>query len=132
LVGKNPVGVARYAAGDSGIELIGPVADAVQTLASARVVVVPMRSGSGTRLKILEAWAAGRAVVSTTLGAEGLDARHGEHLLLADTPEDFAAAVSRLLSSPEDRRRLGRAGRELYQARFTWERGWDNLLTIPL
>ena len=66
-------------------------------LAEAKVCIAPLLSGSGTRFKILEAWAAGRAVVSTTLGAEGLGARDGEHLLLADDPDDFADAVLRLL-----------------------------------
>jgi glycosyltransferase involved in cell wall biosynthesis len=132
LVGKNPQAVARYAAGDSRIELAGPVANAIDALAAARVVVVPLLAGSGTRVKILEAWAAGRAVVSTPLGAEGLPVRDGEHLLLADTPEAFAAAVSRLLASPEERLRLGRAGRQLYERQFTWQQGWHSLLTISL
>lgn len=132
LVGKNPQAVAKYAAGDSRIELAGPVANAVDALAAARVVVVPLLAGSGTRVKILEAWAAGRAVVSTTLGAEGLPVHNGEHLLLADTPKAFAAAVSRLLESPEQRLRLGRAGRRLYESQFTWQQGWHNLLTISL
>ena len=132
LVGKSPQEVAKYLGSDPRIETSGPVDNAIEALAAARVVVVPVLAGSGTRVKILEAWAAGRAVVSTTLGAEGIPARHDEHLLLADTPEDFAAAVSRLLASPQDRLRLGRAGRQLYEAQFTWERGWDNLLTIPL
>ena len=132
LVGKNPRAVARYAGGDPRIQLVGPVVDAIEALAAARVVVVPLLAGSGTRVKILEAWAAGRAVVSTTLGAEGLPVRDGEHLLLADTPEAFAAAVSRLLASPEERLRLGRAGRQLYERQFTWQQGWNSLLTISL
>jgi glycosyltransferase involved in cell wall biosynthesis len=113
LIGKNPHAVARYVRGDSRIEVTGPVAGAVEALAAARVVVVPLLAGSGTRFKILEAWAAGRAVVSTTLGAEGLGTRDGEHLLLRDTPDSFAAAVGRLLTSPEERARLGAAGRAL-------------------
>lgn len=132
LVGKNPRGVARQVAGDPRIEITGPVDSAVEALAAARVAVVPLLAGSGTRIKILEAWAAGRAVVSTTLGAEGLPVRDGEHLVLADTPEAFAAAVSRLIESPAERQRLGRAGRQLYERQFTWEHGWDNLLTIGI
>jgi glycosyltransferase involved in cell wall biosynthesis len=92
--------------------------------------VAPLLAGSGTRLKIIEAWAAGRAVVSTPLGAEGLPARDGEHLLLAETAEAFTAAVSRLLDSPEERLRLGIAGRELYERALTSERGWQILATI--
>jgi glycosyltransferase involved in cell wall biosynthesis len=111
LIGMNPHAVARYVRGDSRIEVTGPVADAVEALAAARVVVVPLLAGSGTRFKILEAWAAARAVVSTTLGAEGLGAHDGEHLLLRDTPDSFATAVANLLASPEERARLGAAGR---------------------
>ncbi|MEK7407772.1 MAG: glycosyltransferase [Acidobacteriota bacterium] len=100
LVGKNPQAVRRYVRGDPRIELTGPVEDAIAELAAAKVVVVPLLAGSGTRFKILEAWAAGRPVVSTTVGAEGLPARDGENILLADTPVAFAAAVSSLLSKP--------------------------------
>ncbi|HPQ13780.1 MAG TPA: glycosyltransferase family 4 protein [Bryobacteraceae bacterium] len=132
LIGKNPTGIARLVAGDPRIEVTGPVADAVEALATARVVVAPLLAGSGTRVKILEAWAAGRAVVSTSLGAEGLPVRSGEHLLLADSPEAFAEAVSRLLASPEERLRLGRAGRALYEKRFTREQGWKELARIGM
>jgi glycosyltransferase involved in cell wall biosynthesis len=127
IVGKNPQGVAKYVAGRERIELEGPPDDAVKALAAARVVVVPMLAGSGTRLKIIEAWAAGRAVVSTRLGAEGLPGRDGEHLLLADTAGELAAAISRLLDSPEERGRLGRAGRLLYEEHLNWDRAWGIL-----
>ena len=127
LVGRNPQAVAKYAHGDSRIELTGPVVDAVAELAKARVAVVPLLAGSGTRTKILEAWAAGRAVVSTTLGAEGLPGRDGERLLLRDAPESFAEAVSGLLADPEERLRLGAAGRSLLDREFTWPRAWEAL-----
>lgn len=127
LVGRNPQAVERYVRGDARIELTGPVVDAVAELAKARVVVAPLLAGSGTRIKILEAWAAGRAVVSTTLGAEGLHARDGEHLLLADTAQSFAAAVSGLIGLPDQRLRLGAAGRALLDREFTWPRAWEAL-----
>ncbi|MFB3776968.1 MAG: glycosyltransferase [Bryobacteraceae bacterium] len=127
LIGRNPQVVAHCVRGDSRIELAGPPAAAVEALAAAEVVVVPVRSGSGTRVKILEAWAAGRPIVSTTLGAEGLPARDGENLLIADTADGFAAAVSKLLESPDLRRQLGRAGRRLYEAEFTWPAAWSRL-----
>ncbi len=130
LVGRNAHAVERYTAGDERIQVQGAVDDAVAALAEASVVVAPLLAGSGTRLKILEAWAAGRAVVSTSLGAEGLDARDGEHLLLADTPRAFADAVCRLLESPETRVNLGCAGRRLYEERFTWPRAWSRLSAI--
>jgi polysaccharide biosynthesis protein PslH len=127
LIGKNPEAVAGLVAGDPRIDLRGPVADAVGELARARVAVVPLLAGSGTRLKILEAWAAGVPVVSTTLGAEGLPARHGEHLLLADGAADFAGAVSRLLACKNLRESLGGAGRLLLEKEFTWDRAWQSL-----
>jgi glycosyltransferase involved in cell wall biosynthesis len=126
-VGRNQHAVRRFTDGDRRIELTGPVPDAVAELASAQVAVVPLLAGSGTRLKIMEAWAAGRAVVSTSLGAEGLDVRHGKHLLLADDPAGFAAAVSKLLESEELRGQLGAAGRALYERCYTWEAAWAGL-----
>ncbi len=101
--------------------------DAIGHLAAAKVAVVPILSGSGTRLKIIEAWAAGTAVVSTSLGAEGLPARDGENILLADDPSSFSGAVSRLLESPAERERIGRAGRDRYEREFTWESAWGML-----
>jgi len=127
LVGSNPEAVAAFTGGDPRIYVVGPVDDAVASLAEAKVCVAPLLSGSGTRFKILEAWAAGRAVVSTTLGAEGLGARDGEHLLLADDPDNFAEAVLRLCHDPALRARLGDAGRMLYEDRFTWPAAWRRL-----
>jgi len=127
LVGKNPAAVAKYTAGDSRIETLGAVEDAVRELARAKLAVVPLLAGSGARFKILEAWAAATAVVSTTLGAEGLDARDGEHLLLADSAAAFAEAVSRLLARPEERRRLGMAGRLLLEKQYTWDAAWRRI-----
>jgi glycosyltransferase involved in cell wall biosynthesis len=132
LAGKNPEAVARFVQHDRRIQILGPVEDAVVELARARVATVPLRAGSGTRFKILEAWAAGRAVVSTSIGAEGLGAVDGEHLLLADTPERFADAVSALLDSADLRGRLGRAGRRLYEERYTWESAWASLTEAGL
>ena len=127
LVGKNPHAVARIVAGDSRIELSGAVPDAVTELARARVAIVPLRAGSGTRLKIIEAWAAGVPVVSTSLGAEGLPARAGEHLLLADDPRSFEEAVSSLLANEPLAGRIGRSGRYLFECEFTWEAAWKGL-----
>lgn len=127
LIGKNPHAVRNFTSGDPRIQVTGPVEDAVRELARTQVAVVPLLSGSGTRLKILEAWAAGLPVVSTSKGAEGLPARHGGNLLLADTGPAFAAAVSRLLGSPALRQRLGAEGRGLVEQQFTWEAVWKML-----
>lgn len=127
LVGKNPQAVRRFTGGDPRIEVTGAVEDAVGELARARVAVVPILSGSGTRLKILEAWAAGLPVVSTTLGAEGLPVRDGETVLLADGGESFAGEVTRLLACTGLREKLGNAGRLLLEKEFTWETAWKKL-----
>jgi glycosyltransferase involved in cell wall biosynthesis len=127
VLGKNPAAVAAYTSGDPQIELLGEIDDAVVELARARVAVVPLLAGSGTRLKILEAWAAGVPVVSTTLGAEGLPVRDGEHLLIADDAQSFAAAVSRLLACSDLRKQVGTAGRLLLEREFTWEQAWKML-----
>ena len=127
LIGRNPEAVARIVAGDDRIRVIGTVDDAVAAIAEAKVCVVPLRSGSGTRFKILEAWAAARAVVSTSLGAEGLGAQPGEHLVIVDDPAKFAEAIVRLLNDSDERRRLGESGRQLYLDRFTWQAAWHAL-----
>ena len=127
LIGKNPHAVRRWTSGDERIEVRGPVTDAIAELARAKIAVVPLLSGSGTRLKILEAWAAALPVVSTTLGAEGLPVQDGCHLLLADAPEAFADAISRLLECGDLRQKLGEAGRHLLEESFTWPQAWKNL-----
>jgi glycosyltransferase involved in cell wall biosynthesis len=127
LVGKNPQAVRNHTNGDPRIEVSGPVENAIEELASARVVVAPLLAGSGTRLKVIEAWAAARAVVATTIGVEGLPARHGENLLIADDARNFADAVSLLLTSPGLRTQIGETGRSLFESDFTWERAWQNL-----
>jgi glycosyltransferase involved in cell wall biosynthesis len=132
LIGKNPEAVRRYVDGDPRIRLTGPVTDAVAALAEAKVALVPLLAGSGTRIKILEAWAAGTPVVSTTVGAEGLPATHGEHLLIADTPAAFARATSSLLASAALRKKMGEASRSLYEKEFTWKAGWAKLADLGI
>jgi glycosyltransferase involved in cell wall biosynthesis len=127
LIGKNPHAVSRYTSGDPRIDVRGPVEDAVKELARARVAVVPLLAGSGTRLKILEAWAAGAPVVSTSIGAQGLPARHGENIFIADAASAFSKAVSALLHSAGLRHRLSAAGRSLLEKQFTWEAAWRKL-----
>ena len=127
LVGKAPESVEKLVAGDPRIQLSGPVEDAVAELARAQVAVVPLLAGSGTRFKILEAWAAALPVVSTSIGAEGLPARDGEHLLLADTAAAFADAVSRLLTCKDLRVSVGNSGRLLLEKEFTWVSAWASL-----
>jgi len=91
-------------------------------VSKAGVYVVPMRVGGGTRLKIFEALAMGKAVVSTTIGAEGLPLATGRHFLRSDDPADFARAVVSLIRDDGRRRSLGLAGRRLMEERYSWPR----------
>jgi glycosyltransferase involved in cell wall biosynthesis len=91
------------------------------------VVVVPLRIGSGTRLKVLEALALGKAVVTTSVGCEGLEVRHQEHLLVADDPRTFAESVATLLRDPAAADALGRRGRALVESRYGWARSVGEL-----
>jgi glycosyltransferase involved in cell wall biosynthesis len=119
IVGANAAPALRALEG-RGVNIVGPVDDLRPYLSRAAVVVVPLRLGSGTRLKILESWAMARPVVSTSLGAEGLESVAGRHLLIADDPDEFAAAVLRILNEPELAARLGAAGRDLVSESYSW------------
>jgi glycosyltransferase involved in cell wall biosynthesis len=102
------------------IELSGFVPDLRPHLAEAAAVVVPLRLGGGTRLKIVEAMAMGKAIVSTTLGAEGITAVPGRDLLVEDHPAAFGDAVSRLLAEPGLARRIGQSARQLAVEQYSW------------
>jgi len=105
----------------TGVEFCGELADVRPAYERAALVVVPLRIGGGSRLKILEAFAAGKAVVSTSIGAEGLTAQDQRDLYLADTPQEFARAVLYLLGDKAGRERLGKNGRALVEAQYSWE-----------
>jgi len=120
VVGSDPLPEVRHLACSSGVRLVGPVADPNPWLERCGIVVVPLLTGGGTRLKVLEAFAAGRPVVATTLGAAGLEVRDGVHLLLADTPQEMAAAVMRLVTSPQLREALVMNAWNLVDERYRW------------
>lgn len=120
IAGGSPVDEVQRLASVSGITVTGYVQDIQCRYKKCGVVVTPLRSGGGTRLKILEAMALGRPVVSTTVGCEGLHCRHNEHLLIADTPELFARQVIDLLSDRQRRQRLAAAARSFVESRFAW------------
>jgi glycosyltransferase involved in cell wall biosynthesis len=126
IVGRRPPDSVR-AHQTSRVEVTGVVNDVRPWLERADVVIVPVRIGGGTRLKILEAMAMGKAVVSTTIGAEGLDLVAERDLLVADDAAGFAAQVARLLADSELRRRLGAAARGLVANRYSWKRSVDTL-----
>jgi polysaccharide biosynthesis protein PslH len=103
------------------IEVPGFVEDLSGLLASSTVLAVPLRVGGGMRIKLLEYFARAKAVVATSIGAEGNVGRNGEHLLIADEASDFADAVLRLLRDPQLRRTLGGSARTLTEEVYSWE-----------
>ena len=125
LVGRNAP--MRWVDARAGVEVFADVDDVVPHLHAARVSIIPLRAGSGTRLKALEAMAAGVPVVSTPLGVAGLDVRDGEHVLLADSGADLAEAAATVLRDEELRERLAMAGRTLVESHYDW-----SLVTRPL
>jgi glycosyltransferase involved in cell wall biosynthesis len=120
VVGRDPSERLRAAGSAAGVRVTGTVPDVRPYVAEAMVYVVPLRVGGGTRLKIFEALAMGKAVVSTRVGAEGLPLVPGQHFLEADSPEGFAREVVTLLRDPGRRRTLGLAGRRLMEERYSW------------
>lgn len=120
LVGRNDGRVARFA-DTPGVVVTGPVPDIAAELARADVVVVPLRQGAGTRIKVLEALAHRVPVVATSIAVEGLDVLDGEHVLIADDPDHFAAACVTLLRDADLRARLADAGEQLARGRYGWE-----------
>lgn len=120
IVGRNPGVRVRDLAHREGIAVTGTVDDVRPHIDAAEVFVVPLRAGSGTRLKIFEALAMAKPVVSTTVGAEGLSLDPGREVVLADTSELFADAVCGLLADPARRRALGETGRVLVDTHYSW------------
>jgi polysaccharide biosynthesis protein PslH len=121
VVGRKPSRrMQDLAASEPGLELTGWVEDVRPYLERGAVCIVPLRIGGGTRLKIFEAMSMAKAVVSTTIGAEGLPVRDGEHLLVADSAVDFAERTVALLADPVRRSELGRAARRLVEERYSW------------
>ena len=127
IVGGNPSGRVQKLAERDGVVVTGRVPEIKPYFAEATVFVVPLRIGSGTRLKILEALAMGKAIVSTSVGAEGLDLKNGEEIFIADEPDAFADAVTQLLTDAELRRRIGENGRARVEQDYDWRRIGEKL-----
>ena len=120
IVGRRPTDRLRSAAERAGVLVTGTVDDVRPFVREASVYIVPLRAGGGTRLKIFEALAMAKPVVSTTVGAEGLALGSGREYIAADDPQSFADAVVSLLRDPARRAALGRAGRRLVEHRYGW------------
>jgi glycosyltransferase involved in cell wall biosynthesis len=130
-VGRQPPESVR--ATTPAVEAPGYVDDPAPYWARSQVFVVPLRAGGGMRVKILDAWARGVPVVSTTIGAEGLVYRDGEDILIADTPEAFAAAVLAILHNSALAAGLSAAGRANIEAHYDWRRtyaAWDSVYAL--
>ncbi len=132
VVGRNPPEAVTRLASGADVEVTGAVPDVRPYFARATAVVVPLRSGGGTRLKVLEALAAGRAVVSTSVGAEGLALEPGRHLLVEDDAEGFAGAVLTALADDALRQRVGEQGRALVVERYDWRSLAETLEAVLL
>lgn len=123
IVGRRPTAaVLRLAERDESIDVVPDVADVRPYVATADLFVVPLRIGGGSRIKIYEAMAMGRPVVSTRIGAEGLPLREDEHVALADTPRQFAELVERLCHDAEAKERMAATGRAFVSTNFPWSR----------
>lgn len=136
VAGRDPTAKLRDMAEKNGhIRLTGTVPDVRPYVHEAAVYVLPLQVGSGTRLKIFEAMAMGKPIVSTRIGAEGLPVVSGEHLLLADEPEELAASVVRLIKDVLLRQQLGHAARQLVEDHYGWPevgRNFQNILESTL
>lgn len=130
VVGHRPPEAIRLLAERKEITLAPSTMDLLPYYREARVCVVPLRAGGGTRIKILEAMALGRPVVSTTLGCEGLDVKNDEQLMIAGTPSEFARDVIQLLGDPLHCRRLAAAARNFVESKHDWSTVGSALLQL--
>lgn len=115
---------------DPSVEITGYVADPGSYMEETAVFIVPLLAGGGVRVKILDAWSRALPVVSTRIGAEGLQARHGENLYLADDPASFAAAVIELMANRQLAERLALGGRRTLERHYDWRkayRAWNQV-----
>lgn len=130
IVGSNPTESVLKLGKQEDVVVTGRVKDIKPYIAQATVYVVPLRIGGGTRLKILEALAMGKAVVSTPVGAEGLDLSDGEDIFLAEDVESFAETIIRLMNRNELRRQVGMAGRKFMEKEYSWNKIGEKLREV--
>lgn len=130
IAGQRPTPSIQALASDAEVSVTGYVSDVRSIARDCGVFIVPLRSGSGVRVKILNAMAMGLPVVSTSIGAEGLDIASGKHLLIADTPADFAKAVIDVLSNTDLAANLGTNARDLVCEKYSWDVVGKRLLEL--
>ncbi len=130
LIGSAPPGLLPPGASAPGVTVHGFVDDLRPLVTAASVFVVPIRVGGGTRLKILDAMAMGKAIVTTSIGCEGIDPADGEEMVLADSTERFVEQVCALLEDVDRRRALGAAARSSAERRFSWEKAGAGFVEI--
>jgi glycosyltransferase involved in cell wall biosynthesis len=130
IVGKNPPPILTDLNGVDGIDVLGFVPDVQPILAETAAFIVPLRAGGGMRVKILDMWCWGLPIISTRIGAEGLAVRDGENILLADTANELAQAVNRVLGDAALSDQLRRNGRQWIEMKYDWRttyRAWDDI-----
>ena len=121
IVGFSPTEKIKAYAKESSIQVMGAIEDIRDAFATAHVLLAPIRSGKGTRYKVLEAMITGTPVVATTLAAEGLDLKNGENVLIADTPEALSIATVKLLKDSKLQQKLGLAGQKIVKQGYSWD-----------
>jgi len=127
IIGRAPTPAIVKLGSEYGVEVTGRVDDVRPHMAAGAVYVVPLRIGGGTRIKIFEAMAMGKAVVSTSVGAEGLPVTPGKDLLIADSPTAFAEAVVRLFRDEEESARIGQVAKRLVAEHYDWSAVFGHL-----
>jgi glycosyltransferase involved in cell wall biosynthesis len=127
IAGLNPPQVIRDLTTDPRIEVIANFEDMREVAQRCCLTLVPLRLGGGTRIKILDSFALGLPVISTSLGCEGLPVVEGKHILIRDDPKQFANAVLEVISNPIMANNLRTNGRRLVEERYDWEKTFEQL-----
>ena len=131
IIGKDPPAeIANYAASTENVEVTGYVSDPTPYLAETAVFIVPLQAGGGMRVKIIDAWSWGLPIVSTTIGAEGIQYQNGENLLIGDSAVDFGRAVEYLLNDPRMAMEIAAAGRRTVEISYDWRETYKAIDTV--